>query len=86
MAPTRHRRGRPFPDTLILITRAAITGATLHAPPSRHTQRYQQLASTVIVACHTTGQPVPAGFLAGNGHHRCDRAAVAGVRMQARPS
>jgi transposase len=22
----------------------------------------------------------------GNGHHRCDRAAVAGVRMQARPS
>jgi hypothetical protein len=52
------------PAALILITRAAITGATLHVPPSRHTQRYQQLASTAIAACHTAGQPVPAGFLA----------------------
>jgi hypothetical protein len=52
------------PDALIQITRAAITGATLHAPPSRHTQRYQQLASTAIAACHTANQPVPAGFLA----------------------
>ena len=52
------------PDALSLITRAVITGATLHAPPSRHTQRYQQLASTAIVACYTAGQPLPAGFLA----------------------
>lgn len=51
------------PGALILITRAAITGATLHVPPGRHTQRYQQLASTAIAACHTAGQPVPAGFL-----------------------
>jgi len=52
------------PDALTLITRAAITGATLHAPPSRSTQRYQQLASLAIVASHITGQPVPPGFLA----------------------
>ena len=31
--------------------------------PGRHTQRYQQLASTAIAACRTAGQPVPAGFL-----------------------
>ena len=55
------------PAALIQITRAAITGATLAVPPSRHTQRYQQLASTAIAACHTAGQPVPAGFLAALG-------------------
>jgi hypothetical protein len=49
---------------LIAITSAAITGATLAVPPGRHTQRYQQLASTAIAACHTARQPVPAGFLA----------------------
>ena len=48
---------------LIGITRAAITGATLAVPPGRHTQRYQQLAASAIAACHTAGQPVPAGFL-----------------------
>jgi hypothetical protein len=52
------------PAALILITRAAITGATLHVPPGRHTQRFQQLAAAAIGACHTAGQPVPAGFLA----------------------
>jgi hypothetical protein len=52
------------PAALILITRAAIAGATLHTPPGQHTQRYQQLASLAIVACRTAGQPVPAGFLA----------------------
>ena len=52
------------PAALILITRAAITGTTLAVQPSRHTQRYQQLASTAIAACHTAEQPVPAGFLA----------------------
>jgi Domain of unknown function (DUF4365) len=51
------------PAALVLITRAAIIGATLHAPSSRHTQRYQELASTAIVACHTAGQPVPPRFL-----------------------
>ena len=29
------------PVALILTTRAAISGATQHVPPSRHTQRYQ---------------------------------------------
>ena len=52
------------PGALTPITRAAITGATLHAPPSRHTQRYQQLASLAVVACHACGAVVPAGFLA----------------------
>jgi len=52
------------PTALILITRAAITGATLYAPPSRHTQRYQQLASIAIAACHTAGRTVPPEFLA----------------------
>jgi hypothetical protein len=52
------------PDALTLITPAAIDGATLAAPCGLHTQRYQQLASLAIVACHTAGQPVPKGFLA----------------------
>ena len=64
MARACRSRGRPSPDALIGITRAAITGATLAVPPGRHTQRYQQLAATAIAACHTAGQPVPAGFLA----------------------
>jgi hypothetical protein len=51
------------PAALVLITRAAIEGATLHAPPSWRTQRYQQLAAAAIAACHTAGQPLPAGFL-----------------------
>ena len=52
------------PAALILLTRAAITGATLDTPPSRHTQRFQQGASTAIAACYSSGQPLPAGFLA----------------------
>lgn len=52
------------PTALILITRAAIAGATLRLPLGRQTQRYQQLASTAIAACYITGQAVPAGFLA----------------------
>jgi hypothetical protein len=56
------------PAALIAITRAALTGATLAVPPGRHTQRYQQLAATAIAACHTAGQPVPAGFLTALAH------------------
>jgi hypothetical protein len=51
-------------EALTLITGAAITGAIQYVPPSRRTQRYQQLASLAIAACHTAGRPVPTGFLA----------------------
>ncbi len=58
------------PAALIAITRAAITGATLAVPPGRHTQRYQQLASTAIAACAALADGAPASIVPKPEHVR----------------
>jgi hypothetical protein len=52
------------PGALTQITLAALTGALKFTGLARSTQRYQQIATTALVACHDAGHRPPHGLLA----------------------